>query len=143
MTWRQGNVQSIGSVVDALTGAPVALVADDPDLEFHIVPENTSGIFPTEFKVLVRAKQVEEKTKGGILLPDEKKERDQHAVMEATIVAVSPLAFTYEDNWPEGARKPSVGDRVIIAKYSGALVKGKDGVEYKLIADKDIAAVLE
>ena len=103
---------------------------------------NPSGIAPTEFKVLVEPKKVEEKTKGGIIIPDEKLERDQYAAMEGVIIAASPLAFTYE-NWPDGARKPQVGDRVIFAKYSGAKVTGKDGVEYRLIADKDIGAVLD
>ena len=146
MTWRQGNVQSIG--VDELSGAPKGVeevVWTDPPM--YIVagfpPANPSGIHPTEFRVLVLPAKVDEKTKGGIILPDEKKERDQYAVMEATIIECSPLAFTYESNWPENAHKPKAGDRVVIAKYSGALIKGKDGQEYKLIADKDIAAVLE
>lgn len=105
-------------------------------------PVNTSGIKPTEFKVLLRPKEVEEKTAGGIIIPDEKKERDQYAAQEGLLVAASPLAFTYEDNWPAEAR-PQVGQRVIFAKYAGASVKGKDGVDYRLVADKDIGAVLE
>lgn len=109
-----------------------------------LVPlENPSGIHPTEFRVLVLPDKVEEKTKGGIIIPDEKKDRDQYAVMEATIIECSPLAFTYESNWPEGAEKPKAGDRVVIAKYSGSPLKGKDGEDYKLIADKDVMAVLE
>lgn len=125
---------------------PESLV--DPDVVSDAVherlgPSNPSGIRPTEFRVLVRPVEVEAKTKGGIIIPDEKKERDQYAVMEATIIECSPLAFTYEANWPVDADKPKAGDRVVIAKYSGALIKGKDGVEYKLVADKDVAAILE
>lgn len=102
---------------------------------------NPSGIYPTEYKVLILPKQVDEKTKGGIIIPDQTKERDQFAQMEGEIVAVSPLAFTYDD-WKE-ASSPKVGDRVLFAKYAGASVIGKDGKEYRICNDKDLAAVLE
>jgi chaperonin GroES len=139
MSWRAGNVEY---VVDDLPhpgdGAREAWQA----MQKPETPINFSGIRPTEFRVLVLPDKVEEQTKGGIIIPDEKKDRDQYAVMEATIIECSPLAFTYESNWPEGS-KPKAGDRVVIAKYSGGLIKGKDSVEYKLVADKDVLAVLE
>jgi chaperonin GroES len=101
---------------------------------------NESGILPSEFKVLIAPKTVEEKTKGGIIIPDQTKERDQFAQMEGVLVAISPLAFTYAD-WND-ASPPKVGDRVLFAKYAGANVTGKDGKEYRIANDKDIAAVL-
>lgn len=104
------------------------------------------GITPTEYKVLVRPATDDGtiKLKSGLTLykPDETRERDQHASMEGELVAVSPLAFGYE-TWPEGAHKPSPGDAVIFAKYSGIIVKGNDGVEYRLMNDKDVVAVRE
>jgi chaperonin GroES len=100
-----------------------------------------SGIRPTEFKVLIKPKTVEEKTKGGIILPDEHKDREQFAQMEGELIAVSPLAFSYAD-WTDDADKPKPGDRVLFAKFSGAKVTGMDGVEYRLTNDKDVAAVL-
>ena len=102
--------------------------------------ENLSGIAPTEYKVLISPKMTMEKSKGGIILPDTTKERDQHAQMEGVIVATSPLAFSY-DNWKDGS-PPKVGDSVLFAKYSGALVTGKDGKDYRIVNDKDVAAVL-
>lgn len=104
---------------------------------------NESGIFPTEYKVLVSPAEVDAKTKGGIIIPDETKERNQFAQMEGTLVAVSPLAFSYagEGEW-NGAPKPSVGDRVLFAKYAGAVVKGRDGKDYRIVNDKDLSAVL-
>jgi chaperonin GroES len=104
---------------------------------------NNSGIMPTEYRVLIKPKSIDEKTKGGIILPDETKERNQFAQMEGELVAVSPLAFTYanEHEWA-GASKPKPGDRVLFAKYAGAVVKGNDGADYRLINDKDISAVL-
>jgi co-chaperonin GroES (HSP10) len=55
--------------------------------------KNTSGVLPTEFKVLIEEKKVEERI-GSIILPDQVKERDQYAQTEGVLVAVSPLAFT-------------------------------------------------
>ena len=103
---------------------------------------NPSGIFPTEYRVLIRPQVLEEKTKGGIIIPDERRERDQFAVLEGELVAVSPLAFSYHD-WPEGTSPPQVGDRVLFAKFAGSKQKGADGVEYRLINDRDVTAILK
>lgn len=105
--------------------------------------KNESGIYPVEYKILVRPIEVEEKTKGGIILPDETKERDQYAQMEGLIVAASPLAFTYDDWKGQDDAKPKPGDRVLFAKYAGAVVTGKDGKKYRIINDKDACAVLK
>ena len=101
---------------------------------------NLSGINPVEYKVLIEPKKVDEKTKGGIIIPDESKDREQFAQMEGALVACSPLAFTYDD-W-KNANPPKPGDRVLFAKFAGAKVTGKDGKEYRIVNDKDIAAVL-
>lgn len=104
--------------------------------------ENPSGIMPTEYRVLVRPKVTDEKTKGGIIIPEQTKERDDFAQIEGELVAVSPFAFSYADEWPEG-RKPQVGDRVFYAKYAGTTVKGRDGADYRVINDRDVWAVID
>lgn len=103
---------------------------------------NTTGIMPTEFKVLIDPKQVDEKI-GSIIVPDMTKDREKYATTEGTIVALSHLAFTYasEDEW--AGMKPKPGDRVLYAKYAGIRHKGKDGKEYVLANDKDIVAIIE
>ena len=101
---------------------------------------NESGIYPVEYKILVLPIEVEEKTQGGIILPDETKERDQFAQMKGTLVAASPLAFSYDD-WKD-AQPPKPGDTVLFAKYAGAVVNGKDGKKYRIVNDKDVCAVL-
>lgn len=106
------------------------------------VMRNDSGIEPTAFNVLMKPDKVEERTKGGIILTPAHVETDKHAAIVGVLVAVSPLAFCYE-TWPEGARKPKPGDRVIIAKYAGSLIKGDNDEEYRLITDKDILAIKE
>ncbi|WP_299477016.1 hypothetical protein [uncultured Paracoccus sp.] len=105
--------------------------------KLEITHLNLSGIDPLEYKVLVLPEKVEEKTKGGILLPDEVKERDQHAAMCGKLVAMSPLAFSYEENAP----KPDVGDTLIFARYAGVIIKGADGLDYRIMNDKDVVGV--
>ncbi len=102
-----------------------------------VVAKNASGINPLEYKVLVRPVEVDQKTRGGIILPDETKERDQHAAMEGEVIAISPLAFKYEENAP----KPDVGDTVVFARYSGVNVKGNDGRDYRAMNDKDVILI--
>jgi len=101
-----------------------------------------SGIRPTEYNVLIKPKPVEEKTKGGLIIPDSKRDLDKFAQEEGEIVAVAQHAFSYE-TWPDGSQPPQLGDMVLFAKYAGTMVSGRDGVEYRLVKDKDIAAVLE
>jgi chaperonin GroES len=104
--------------------------------------ENLTGVRPSEFKVLIRPDAMKEKTKGGIIIPEPAREDQQRAVMKGTLVAVSPAAFSYH-NWGEGEQIPQVGDRVVFARYSGSLIVGKDDVEYRLINDKDIGAIID
>ena len=102
---------------------------------------NPSGINPTEFKVLIAPVEVTDKI-GSIFIPDEHKDRAQFAQMEGTLVALAPLAFTY-DKW-EGCedQKPKPGDKVLFAKFAGFAHKGKDGKTYRVVSDKDVSAVL-
>lgn len=104
---------------------------------------NPSGINPTEFKVLIEPKSVEEKTKGGIIIPDSTKDHDKYATTEGRIVAISHLAFTYATPEEWGDKRPKAGQTVLYAKYAGAHVKGKDSKEYLLVNDKDICATIE
>lgn len=100
-----------------------------------------SGITPIEYNVVVRPDVVEAKTKGGLYLSDEVVERDQSGMTRGTLVAVSPMAFTFDD-WPDGMAKPEVGQRVAFVRYAGTLVPGADGEDYRVMKDKDVLAVL-
>ena len=102
---------------------------------------NPSGISPTEYNVLVKPEKVDEATKGGVILAASTLDRKQAFATKGRIIAVSPLAFTYE-RWPEGETPPRVGDMVIFTKAAGVSVEGTDGEEYKLLKDKDIGAVI-
>jgi len=102
-------------------------------------PLNTTGIRPIEFNVLVAPKAVDKTTKGGIIIPELTQDRLQAAAVEGTVIEVSPLAFSYDD-WPD-EHKPRPGDTVVYAKFAGMSIE-RGGVDYRLIKDKDIAAVV-
>jgi chaperonin GroES len=104
--------------------------------------ECNPGIKPTEYNVLIVPEDTEQVTAGGIILATTTKEANDIATMKGRLVAVSPHAFTYADNWPDGTM-PQVGDAVLYAKYAGTLITGADGKEYRLAKDKDVAAILE
>lgn len=102
---------------------------------------NQSGLIPVEFFVVVELPPREEKTAGGIILPSMVQDKDKLATQEGTLVAISPLAFNY-DNWPDGSRKPAIGDKVLFRRYAGALHE-RDSRDYRLLNDKDIIAIVE
>jgi len=83
---------------------------------------------------VVKPVQAEEKTKGGIVLPDTAKDKPQ----EGEVVAVGPGRVL--DNGSKLAPEVKVGDRVIYSKYSGSEVK-IDGDEYLIVRESDILAV--
>lgn len=101
----------------------------------------TAKILPMEYNVLVRPDRITDTTAGGIIIPPSKNDSDQHAATTGILVAVSVLAFTY-DNWPDGSRKPQVGDRVFYDRYRGTLIDPDKPEGLRLIKDKDIQAVI-
>lgn len=89
---------------------------------------------PIGDKVIVKPKAEEEKTSGGIILPDTAKEKPQ----EGTVIAVGPGKVL--DN---GERKPMAvkeGDTVIYSKYGGTEIT-VDGEEYIILDEDSIYAV--
>lgn len=109
----------------------------DPIVKFSNPFRMKHGIECLEYKVLVKPVEVQAVTPGGIILAVETHERDKHATMEGDVVDISPLAFSYENEAPKAA----LGDRVVFQRYAGLVIKGADGVDYRLMNDKDIVAV--
>ena len=100
--------------------------------------ENISGIHPVEYRVLIKPDTLEEKSEGGIYIPDNAMERMQHAQDIGTLVEASDQAFS---DWK--GRKPKPGDKVIFNKYAGSEIRMKNKGDYRLCNDKDILAVME
>jgi len=93
-------------------------------------------IRPLQDRVIVKRVKEEEKTKGGLYIPDTAKEKP----VEATVVAVGN-GKVLEDGT---VRKLDIkaGDRVLFGKYSGTEVK-IDGEEHLILREDDILGVLE
>ena len=91
---------------------------------------------PLHDRVVVRRIQEDERTKGGIIIPDTAKEKPQ----QGEIVAVGPGAPDEKGNVQPLDVKP--GDRVLFGKWSGTEVK-IDGEELLIMKESDILGVLE
>ncbi len=87
-------------------------------------------------RVLVKRVDEEEKTKGGILIPDSAREKP----MEGKVVAVGNGKIL--ENGTKVNPEVKAGDRILFGKYSGTEVK-IDGVEHLILREDDILGVLE
>ena len=94
------------------------------------------NIKPLADRVVVKLVEAEEKTKTGIFLTASAQEKPQIA----EVVAVGPGAHT--DDGKLIPMDVKVGDKVITGKYSGTEVK-MDGVEYTIVKQNDILAIVE
>jgi chaperonin GroES len=95
------------------------------------------NIQPLGDRIVVKALEAEDKTKGGIVLPDTAKEKPQ----EGKIIAVGPGKIG-----EDGKVTPlqvKVGDRVLYGKYSGTEITTKEGEEYLIMREDDVFAVLK
>ena len=88
---------------------------------------------PLDDRVVVQPIESEEKTAGGIVLPDTAKEKPQRG----TVVAVGPGRLL--DNGRRGELSVSIGDEVIYGKYGGSDIK-INGDEVKVLRESDILA---
>jgi chaperonin GroES len=88
---------------------------------------------PLDDRVVVEPTEAEERTAGGIVLPDTAKEKPQRG----TVVSVGPGKLL--DNGNRGQLSVSVGDVVIYGKYSGTEVE-VNGKEVKILRESDILA---
>lgn len=98
------------------------------------------GITPLDYNVIVTYKPVEEKTAGGLYMPETSVEREQFAQTEGVIVSISPAAFKYDPDVELNA--PRVGDTVVFSRYAGTQIKGRDGQDYWALKDKSILGVV-
>lgn len=101
------------------------LTEDEPDM----------NIKPLNDRVLVKRTESEERSAGGIIIPDTAKEKPQ----EAKVIAVGPGKL---DKGERIAPSVKPGDRVLFGKYSGTEVN-IGGVEHTLLKEDEIFAVIE
>jgi chaperonin GroES len=91
---------------------------------------------PLHDRVVVRRIEAEEKTAGGIIIPDTAKEKPQ----EGEVIAVGPGAR--DENGKVAALDVKAGDRVLFGKWSGTEVR-IDGEDLLIMKESDIMGVLE
>ena len=93
-------------------------------------------IRPLQDRVIVKRLEEEEKTKGGIIIPDTAKEKPQ----EGKVIAVGKGKMN-----EDGKLIPldvKVGDRILFVKYSGSEIK-IDGEEHLIMREEDILGIIE
>jgi chaperonin GroES len=90
---------------------------------------------PLADRVIVRAHEAEDKTAGGLYIPDTAKEKPQ----QGEVVAVGPGKMS--DDGKTIAMEVKVGDKVLYGKYSGTEVKVA-GEEYLIMRESDIFAIV-
>jgi len=91
---------------------------------------------PLHDRVIVQRLEEEEKTKGGIIIPDTAKEKP----IEGKVIAVG--AGKIKKDGKKVPLEVKKGDRVLYAKYAGTEVK-IDGEEYLMMKEDDILAIME
>jgi len=120
----------MGLLTDARAGCSEARI------EFVREEDRTMKFRPLHDRVVVRRLDGEEKTKGGIIIPDTAKEKPQ----EGEVVSVGPGAR--DDAGKLVALDVKKGDRVLFGKWSGTEVK-IDGQDLLIMKESDIMGVLE
>jgi chaperonin GroES len=93
-------------------------------------------LVPLDDRVVIKQSEAEEKTSGGIILPDTAKEKPQRG----KVVAVGPGKMTDKSQRSEMTVKK--GDEVIYSKYIGNDVE-IDGVKYVIVHENDILGIIE
>lgn len=92
-------------------------------------------IKPLHDRILVKRLEEEEKTKGGIIIPDSAKEKP----IEGEVVAVGPGKVG--DDGKRVALDVKAGDRVLYSKYGGTEVK-IEGVEHLIMREEDVLGIV-
>ncbi|HOW36034.1 MAG TPA: co-chaperone GroES [Candidatus Omnitrophota bacterium] len=91
---------------------------------------------PLGDRIIVKPLEAEEKTKGGIVLPDTAKEKPQ----EGKVVAVGKGKVL--DNGTVQAPEVKVGDKILYGKYSGSEITTRDGEDLLIMREEDILAII-
>ena len=91
---------------------------------------------PLDDRVIVKPSEAEEKTAGGIVLPDTAKEKP----LTGKVIATGPGKLLDNGERAEPSVKP--GDKVVYGKYSGNEIK-IDGIEHIILREEEVLGVLE
>jgi chaperonin GroES len=93
-------------------------------------------IRPLQDRLLVKRVEEEERTKGGIIIPDSAKEKP----VEGEVIAVGNGKVT--EDGKVRALDVKKGDRILFGKYSGTEIK-VDGVEHLILREEEVLGIIE
>jgi co-chaperonin GroES (HSP10) len=96
---------------------------------------------PQGYKLLIAIPKLEEKTSGGVIIPDKLKGLEQTASIIGLVIAMGKAAYNDADKFPDGPYCKE-GDFVIFRSYSGTRFKLR-GEEFRLINDDTVEAVVD
>jgi len=96
---------------------------------------------PQGYKLLIAIPKLEEKTSGGVIIPDKLKGMEQTASIIGLVIAMGKAAYKDADKFPDGPYCKE-GDFVIFRSYSGTRFKLR-GEEFRLINDDTVEAVVD
>src|SRR5262245_32269202 len=106
------------------------------DDQFNLQGQSTMKVIPLNDKILVKRLEAEEKTAGGILLPDAAKEKPR----QGKVLSLGDGKLL--EDGKRAAFQVKEGDRVLFSSYSGNEVQ-VDGDEYLIMSEDDILAVID
>jgi len=96
---------------------------------------------PTGYRVMILPFKVKERTRGGIILADSAREREQLATVVGLVLKLGPDAYKDLDKYPEGPWCKEK-DWVVFGRYAGARIPIEGG-EIRLLNDDEILAVVD
>ena len=96
---------------------------------------------PTGWRIIILPYRGAEKTKGGIVLSDQTRLREQSATVCGYVLSVGPLAYADEAKFPTGAWCKK-GDWIVFGRYAGARLP-IDGGEIRIINDDEVLALIQ
>lgn len=95
---------------------------------------------PVLHRIILKLDSIEEVTASGIVIPKDLIEKERKAVEIGTVVSIGETAFK---DYGGSIDTIKIGDRVIIAKYSGKEIKDIDETQYVVINDEDVLVIIK
>ena len=95
---------------------------------------------PVLHRIILKLDSIEEVTASGIVIPKDLIEKERKAVEIGTVISIGDTAFK---DYGGSIDTIKIGDRVIIAKYSGKDIKDIDDTQYVVVNDEDILVIIK
>lgn len=114
--------------------------AEVKDLDLERLKKSETFPHPTGYKLLIAMPTLEEKTEGGVFIPESLQKAENTASVVGLVIQLGDLAYQDQDKFPNGSYCKE-GDWVIFRSYSGTRFKLEDQ-EFRLINDDTVEAVV-